>query len=226
MSHLSRRDFLWFAGGGALALGTASASCGGETGSVEPDPEWGSIDGAVTDMNGDPRGIGQIYFLRKSGLLDGRSAIVDSDGRFHFANVEPGEYQLRFHAPRLARVPPGLPHPIRVQVDAGRVTDVVLHIELGVYNESMIEIYAGDDFFQEQPVGKPNQQVTVRLGTVICWYNVGTYDHIVAGGAWGSSPNLRPSDSFIWKADVLGFLPYECSYHLPQMRSSLLVVDE
>lgn len=226
-ANLSRRGFLRRAGRGAFALGTGAlwVRCG-DGGVAEADPDRGEIAGTVTDLDGNARDIGQIYFMSESGLLDGRVETVDSDGRFRFANVEPGEYQLRFHAPRVARVPPNLPHPIRVQVSARQVTEVTVNIEMGVYNENMIEIYAGDNFFQEQPVGQPNAMTTVRLGVVVCWYNVGKHDHVVAGGPWGSSPRLHPSDAFIWKADQLGVLPYECTYHLPDMRSSLRVVEE
>jgi hypothetical protein len=234
--RLSRRDFVRGVGSSALYLAAGSAvfgaggflaSCGDSRGGlIDPPADAGEIQGNVVDLEGRPQAIGRIYVYQGNGMrLEGTYADVQPDARFRLPNMSPGDYQLRFEAPRLARVPPSLPHPIRLKVEAGRNTTVTVRVELGIFNPNMIEIYCGDNFFQPQPLGAVNEEVTVRKGTLICWYNVGLHNHIVVGGNVFRSHDLSPTAAYIWPASVTGFFPYECSYHLPEMRATLRVVD-
>lgn len=220
-ARLTRREFLM-----ASMVGSAGAllACSGAPGINRPVDETGAILGDVVDLAGTPQGaIGTVYLMYENGLQTGRSAAVDANGRFSFSAVPIGAWQVRFYAPGLAYVPEELANPIRVTVDAGQTMNVRFKIERGWEDGApMIEIYIGDYFFQEQPLGAPNAETTVKIGTPICWYNVGLMQHTTTGGFWDSGP-LNKTEAYIWVPDRLGVFPYTCRFHGTQMISSLRI---
>jgi hypothetical protein len=162
--------------------------------------------------------------MRQTGQQTGRIADVNAEGRFTFDNLEPRDYKVRFHGAARAFVPDGIVHPYPVTVESGKTADLQVTVQLGVENEMEVEIYAGDDFFQLQPDGQENGITTVKVGTTVCWYNVGTQPHSITGGPWRDSGDLNRSQNFIWVADQVGVFPYRCRYHTPHMAATLEVV--
>lgn len=214
---------------GSTALGSFAVACGGDgaAGPQEPPPPpaLGAIRGIVTDLQGIPQAsLGRLYLMRQTGQQTGRVADVDGDGRFLFDSLEARDYKVRFHGAGRAYVPDGIVHPIPVTVEMGKTAEIQVRIQLGVNNEMEVEIYAGDDFFQLQPDGLENGTTSVKLGTSVCWYNVGTQPHSVTGGPWGDSGDLNRADNFIWVANQVGVFPYRCRYHTPHMAATLEVV--
>ena len=159
-------------------------------------PRTGRIAGEIVDLLGAPQPLlGRIFLMYESGLQTGQSVSVDGDGRFAFADIPEGEWQLRFHAPGVAYVPEQLPHPVRVTIMANETTTVRIAIERGWEDGvPMVEIYIGDYFFQEQPFGSANGETVVTLGTPVCWYNVGLTRHTATGGFWDSGALDRTGD--------------------------------
>jgi len=230
MERLNRRDFLQAVGAvaGSAALGGWIGACGGEGGGgpAQPaEPKFGAIRGIVTDLQGNPQSsLGRLYLMRQTGQQTGRISEVGPDARFSFDNIEPRDYKVRFHAAARAHVPDGIVHPIPVTVKAAKTAEIQVKVQLGVPNEMEIEIYAGDDFFQLQPDGQENGTTTVKLGTTVCWYNVGTQPHSITGGPWRDSGDLNRAQNFIWVANQVGVFPYRCRYHTPHMAATLEVV--
>lgn len=222
-SRLSRRDFI----GVASAAGVAALGQGcrrGPTG-IASATTAGTISGQVMTAQGLPQGsVGTLILMYGTGHQVGLRATPDAGGAFAFPPVSPGEYQLRFNAPGVAIVPEPFPHPIRFTVFAGKDTYVPVHVQLGNYNQNLVEIYVGEGFFQQQADGVENGEVVVRVGTNVCWYNVDTHIHTVTGGPWGDSGDLRKSEAYLWPATLTGTFAYRCKYHQPQEQASLRVV--
>jgi plastocyanin len=221
---LTRRDFLvtmtaTAVGGSVLACGVDPPTEGGPSGDV------GRVTGLVTNLAGAVQpSLGRVILMYSGGQqVPGRVREIDPAGRFAFEDLEARDYQLRFHAPGVAYVPEPLAHPIRFSIESGKTTQVAVKVELGVDTDDMIEIYAGDDFFQLQPDGTENGTATVHVGDVICWYNVGMHPHTVTGGPWVDSGDMPRTASFIWIADRVGVFPYKCKYHDPIMQATLRV---
>jgi hypothetical protein len=206
--------------GGAGAL----LACGGARDISRPVDATGTILGDIVDLAGTPQGsIGTVYLMYENGLQTGRSAVVDANGRFAFTAVPIGAWQVRFYAPGVAYVPEELANPIRVAVDAGQTMNVRFKIERGWEDGApMIEIYIGDYFFQEQPLGAPNAETVVKIGTPVCWYNVGLMQHTTTGGLWDSGP-LNKTEAYIWVPDRVGVFPYTCRLHGTQMIASIRI---
>lgn len=213
---------------GSAALGTLAGACGSDAASGPPSaqtPAAGIIRGIVTDLQGAPQpSLGRLYLLRQTGQQTGRIVDVNGEGRFTFDNLEPRDYKVRFHAAGRAYVPDGIVHPIPAVVEPGKTTEIQVRVQLGVENDMEVEIYAGDDFFQLQPDGLENGITTVKLGTTVCWYNVGTQPHSITGGPWRDSGDLNRAQNFIWVANQVGVFPYRCRYHTPHMAATLEVV--
>ncbi|MEP7346615.1 MAG: carboxypeptidase regulatory-like domain-containing protein [Gemmatimonadaceae bacterium] len=210
---------------GGLLVGSALVACSSDGGGPTPPvQQLGAINGLVSDLQGIPQpGIGTLILLFNDGRHTGDRAAPDANGRFHFTNLAAGNYQLRFHAPGVAIVPEPFPHPIRFTVDAGKTTDVPVRVKLGNYNSNLVEIYTGDDFFQLQPDGQENVETVVKLGELVCWYNVGIAVHTVTGGPWVDSGDLQKSQAYIWTADQIGLFAFSCKYHQPGQRATLRV---
>jgi hypothetical protein len=202
-------------------------SCGGGDGggtTITPPPGRGEISGTVSDLDGVPQpSLGLLILMDGSGRQTGDRATPDVSGHYHFHNVTPGNYQIRFHAPGVAVIPEPFYNPTRLTVRAGETTDVPIRVKLGNYNSNLVEIYAGDGFFQLQPDGAQNAETVVRLGTLVCWYNVDTQVHTVTGGPWVDSGDLQRSQAYIWTADQEGLFAFQCKYHQPAMRGTLRV---
>ena len=218
VSPVSRREFvarLAAVGGGIALVGTSACGSGsdGNGGIVEP-PPTGSITGVVSSLDGalQPR-LGTLILMTDRGRQTGQRVSPDANGRFSFLGVSAGEYQIRFDAPGLAVVPEPFPHPIRFSVQAGKATDVPVRVQLGNYNQNLVEIYIGDGFFQLQPNGTENGECVVKVGTNVCWYNVDTAVHTVTGGPWGDSGDLQKSQAYLWPAMTAGLFGYQCRYH-------------
>jgi hypothetical protein len=190
---------------------------------VEP-PETGNITGIVSSLDGgvQPR-LGTLILMNARGRQMGARSSPDANGRFSFSNVTAGEYQIRFDAPGLAVVPEPFPHPIRFSVEAGKTTDVPVRVQLGNYNQNLVEIYIGDGFFQLQPNGTENGECVVKVGTNVCWYNVDTAVHTVSGGPWGDSGDLQKSQAYLWPATQTGLFGYQCRYHATGEKALLRV---
>lgn len=224
---VSRREFIsgMSRTAGGLLVSSAVIACGGGgDGPTPPPQQTGAVSGLVSDLQGTPQpGIGTLIMLFNDGRHTGDRATPDANGRFKFSNVLPGNYQIRFHAPGVAIVPEPFPHPIRFSVEAGKTTDVPVRVKLGNYNSNLVEIYTGDDFFQLQPDGQENAETVVRLGALVCWYNVGVSIHTVTGGPWVDSGDLQKSQAYIWTADQTGLFAFGCKYHQPGQRATLRV---
>ena len=223
---MNRRRFI--AGVGAAVAGGAmigfTNGCGGEAGGVISPSGAGAVRGTVVDMTEQPQGIGRIYLLHSNGYNAGIFADVDATGHYDFGSVAAGDYLVRFWGANLATVPEPLPNPVRITVAVGQTTTVQFQIAVGPDPNPDHEIYAGDYFFQEQPAGVSNATAVVKLGTVVCWYNVGTVAHTVTGGPWGDSGPIAPDGNFMWTSSKTGTFPYKCSYHGTQMLATLQIV--
>lgn len=225
--QLTRRDFLtvvgWSAAG--VSLGSMLGGCGGgDTAPIAPRPV-GKISGIVTDLGGTRQPLlGSIYLMYPTGQQTGRGTAVDPAAAFHFDDVPPGDWQIRFHAPGKAYVPGSLPNPIRFTVAENEETFITVKVERGVEDDAMHEIYIGDYFFQEQPAGNENAETVVRLGESVCWYNVGLVQHTVTGGPWTDSGTLNRAGNFVWIPDRVGVFGYRCSFHPSQMIATLRVI--
>lgn len=230
MHHgLTRRRFLSTVGAavaGASLLQLAEGCAGTPSDALVPASPKGLVRGTVVDAGGTPRGVGRIYLLQKSGYNSGIYADVDATGHFEFRDLSEGDYLLRFWGSNQASVPEPLPNPLRIAVAAGLPVVVRFQVVLGQDPDEANEreIYIGDFFFQEQPIGPSNGVVTVKVGTLLCWYNVGRTLHNVAGGPWGDSGPIGLDGNFMWKADRVGTFPYRCTYHGTQMIATLEIV--
>ena len=224
-SHaMDRRRFIARLGSVAAVFAFADACGGSESSRLTAPSATGTVRGTVVDLSGKPQGIGRIYLLSKSGFNSGVHADVDAAGDFDFGSVAVGEYQVRFWGANLADVPEPLPNPVRVTVSANETTAVPFQIQVGSSDDSDVEIYAGDYFFQSQPVGEANGTVVAKLGTTICWYNVGQAVHSVTGGPWGDSGPIALDGNFMWTSDRVGTFPYRCSYHSTKMIATLQII--
>jgi hypothetical protein len=223
---VSRRDFLSLAGrttAGLVVLGGMSA-CGEGTTPPPAGATTGDAAGVVLDLQGVPQpGFGQLILMYPSGHHIGPRVTPDAAGRFRFDALTPGDYQIRFSSNGLAIIPEPYQHPIKFTVRADETTDVPVRIQRGNFGQNQVEIYCGDDFFQLQPDGQENGDVTVRLGTVVCWYNVGQKVHTITGGPWNDSGDMQRTQSYIWVANQTGTFPYRCKYNQPQMQAVLKV---
>ena len=226
---MSRRDFLATLGvagaGVAVAgVGACGGSAGGDGGIVAP-PAAGNITGLVSSLTGAPQpNLGTLILMNGRGRQTGQRSSPDANGRFSFSAVAAGDYQLRFNAPGLAVVPEPFPHPIRFSVEAGKTTDVPVRVQLGNYNQNLVEIYIGDGFFQLQPDGTENGESVVKVGTNVCWYNVDNTVHTVTGGPWGDSGDLQKSQAYLWPATVAGLFSYQCKYHNSSEKALLRIM--
>jgi len=232
---VSRRAFLRTLGGSAAlgVIGGTLAACGGDSGSPAAPKAYGRIEGMVTDPGGKPQpSLGRIFLMYSDGAMTGRSVDVDPSGAFAFADVEPGPWQLRFHAPRVAYVAAaedgwsrGAENPAQVTVLANEVATVRFPVVRSEDDRMQVEIYIGDDFFYEVPFGAEGGTATVNVGSSVCWYNVGQHVHNVTGPAdsWGTSGDLQHGGNFIWTADRVGTFLYQCTRHPPNMRATLVV---
>jgi hypothetical protein len=222
---ISRRDFLARLGAaGATVAGVAACggSSGGDGGGIVAPPATGNVTGLVETLNGTPQpGLGTLILMTGRGQQTGQRTSPDANGRFSFPSVKAGDYQLRFDAPGLATVPEPFPHPIRFSVEAGKTTDVPVHVQLGNYNQNLVEVYIGDGFFQVQPNGTENGDCVVKVGTNICWYNVDDTVHTVTGGPWGDSGDLQEAQAYLWPATTIGTFSYHCKYH-PNSEKAIL----
>ncbi|HTK54987.1 MAG TPA: carboxypeptidase regulatory-like domain-containing protein [Gemmatimonadaceae bacterium] len=227
LGAMSRREFLAKLGATGVAV-VGVAACGGSDGNggggiVEP-PPTGSITGLVETLDGTPQpNLGTLILMTGRGQQTGQRTSPDSNGRFSFPSVKVGDYQIRFDAPGLATVPEPFPHPIRFSVEAGKATDVPVHVQLGNYNQNLVEVYIGDGFFQVQPNGTENGDCVVKVGTNICWYNVDDTVHTVTGGPWGDSGDLTEAQAYLWPATTIGTFSYHCKYH-PNSEKAILRV--
>jgi len=214
---MSRRDFLatvGFASAGVVVVGASACGGSSDDGGITQPQETGNITGLVSTLDGKAQpGLGTLILMNNRGRQTGQRSIPDANGRFTFSSVTPGDYQLRFNAPGLAVVPEPFPHPIRFTVEAGKTTDVPVRVQLGNYNQNLVEIYIGDGFFQLQPDGTENGECAVKVGTNVCWYNVDTAIHTVTGGPWGDSGDLQKSQAYLWPATITGLFAYQCKYH-------------
>jgi hypothetical protein len=205
-------------------LAVTNACGGGESNRLTAPGPTGTVRGTVVDLSGRPQGIGRIYLLAKSGFNSGVYADVDASGQFVFPSIAVGNYQVRYWGANLASVPEPLPNPVRVTVTPNETTVVAFQIEVGPDDNPDVEIYAGDYFFQAQPAGDANGTVVAKLGTTICWYNVGQTVHSVTGGPWGDSGPIALDGNFMWTADQVGTFPYRCRYHGTQMIATLQII--
>ena len=86
-------------------------------------------------------------------------------------------------------------------------------------------INCADDFFQRQPDSPENGETVVKLGTVVCWNNVGVNIHTITGGPWNDSGDLQKTQSYIRVASAPGLYSYYCEYNPPQMQATLRVLS-
>ena len=224
---MSRRRFVAGLGvvvAGGTLIGIAEG-CHSDAGGLTSPPATGTLRGTVVDLSGRAQGIGRIYLLQKNGLNSGTYADVDRTGAFDFGPVPAGEYLVRFWGSNLADVPEPLRNPVHVTVTSSAVTVVQFQVAVSPTPSSDREIYIGDFFFQEQPVGVANGTTVVRVGTLVCWYNVGQVAHTVTGGPWGDSGPVAVDGNFMWTANAVGTFPYRCNYHGTQMIADLQVVS-
>jgi len=220
---VTRREFVRVVGCSA-AVAVLVEGCGGGGGTTPLGP-LGSVDGLLTDVQGVPQGnFGTLILMYPTGQHVGTTVAPDASGRFRFPGLAAGDYQLRFQAAGQAIVPEPYQHPIKFSVQAGRATNLTVRVQRGNFPLNQVEIYCGDDFFQQQPNGAENSETVVSLGTIVCWYNVGLKVHTVTGGPWNDSGDLQKTQSYIWVASVAGLHAYQCKYNQPGMRATLRVL--
>jgi plastocyanin len=223
---LSRREFLRTAATGVTvaAVGGSVLSCDSLTSGPMTTGARGDVLGEVVDAQGVLQAsLGRLTLMYDSGFRTGLFADTDATGHFSFARLMAGNYQVRFDAPGVAHMLEDVP--VTFKVVAGQTTAVRMHAERGPDDNSEIQIYAGDTFFQAQPFGTENGETVVKLGVKLCWYNIGTMVHSITGGPWADSPDLRRGDNFMWIADRVGTFGYRCRYHGPQgMQATLRVI--
>jgi hypothetical protein len=177
------------------------------------------------DVQGNPQPrFGSLILMYPSGRHVGITATPDDTGKFGFQNLAAGDYQLRFQAAGQAIIPEPYQHPLKFTVQGSKTTEVTVRIQRGTFAQNQVEIYCGDDFYQLQPNGDENSETVVKVGTIVCWYNVGLKVHTVTGGPWNDSGDLRKTQSYIWVADTAGFYPYHCKYNQPAMQATLRVI--
>ena len=221
----TRREFVRVMGFAVGVLSLAADGCGGGGDVAGPPIALGAVEGVVTDVQGAPQAnFGSLILMYPSGQHVGITVSPDAAGKFRFGNLTPGDYQLRFQAAGQAIVPEPYQHPIKFTVPAGKATTLTVRIQRGTFSQNQVEIYCGDDFYQLQPNGAENGETVVRLGTIVCWYNVGLKVHTVTGGPWNDSGDLQKTQSYIWVASVTGLHAYQCKYNQPGMRATLRVV--
>lgn len=221
----TRREFVRVMGFAVGALSLAAEGCGGGDGATAPPATLGLVEGVVTDVQGTPQAnFGSLILMYPTGQQVGITVFPDAAGKFRFADLSPGDYQLRFQAAGQAIVPEPYQHPMKFSVQAGKVTTLTVRIQRGTFSQNQVEIYCGDDFYQLQPNGAENGETVVKLGTIVCWYNVGLKVHTVTGGPWNDSGDLQKTQSYIWVATVPGLHAYSCKYNQPGMRATLRVV--
>lgn len=209
---------------GAGGLGALFGAPGERAGASGTPPPTGSVRGIVRDLEGVPQAhVGRLCLMYPSGRHAGVPVSSDAGGRFAIDALPAGDYQVRLHGCGDAIIPEWHPHPIRFTVQAGRVTDLAVPVVRGRFGTDLVEIHCGDDFFQRQPDGRENGEAVVRLGTVVCWYNVGLQVHSVTGGPWHDSGDLQKDQSYIWVANQAGLFSYYCRYDRPQMQATLRV---
>ncbi len=221
----SRRDFVRVVSVSISALAVGPTACGGGGDPAGPPSTLGSVDGVVLDVQGVAQGgFGTVILMYPTGQHVGRTVTPDAAGRFRFPDLPAGDYQIRFQAAGQAIVPEPYQHPIKFSVQAGKVTALTVRIQRGTFAQKQVEIYCGDDFYQFQPDGTENAETVVKVGTLVCWYNVGLKVHTVTGGPWNDSGDLQKTQSYIWVATVPGVHAYQCKYNQPGMRATLRVV--
>lgn len=224
---VDRRAFisaLGAAAAGSVLLPLAEGCTSAAPNATAPAVSKGTVRGSVVDAAGAPKAVGRIFLLDKNGLNRNVFVDVGAGGTFDFGSVDVGDYLLMYWGANLAHVPEPLPNPVWITVLAGIPAVIRFQVEAADPNALMDrDINAGDFFFQEQPSGEPNATVVVKLGMLVCWYNVGTMLHTVSGGPWGDSGPLTHGDNFRWKADRVGTFPYSCNYHGARMSATLKV---
>lgn len=224
LTPVRRREFLQAASASAAAA-LFGTSCGGSDAVGPIKTPTGNAQGTVLDLQGAPQpGFGQVILMYENGRHVGPRVIPDATGKFRFDSLPAGNYQIRFHASGQAIIPEPYQHPIKFSVATGQTTDVPVRIVRGNFGQAQVEIYCGDDFYQLQPDGQENGETVVKLGSVVCWYNVGVKVHTVTGGPWNDSGDLQKTQSYIWVANQVGTFGYRCRYNQPQMQSSLRVI--
>lgn len=225
--HLSRRDFVRTLGRTAagIAVVGVGAACGGGGETAGPGEPPGSVSGRVLDVQGNAQpGFGTLILMYPNGRHVGMTAVPDANARFTFGDLPAGDYQIRFQASGQAIIPEPYQHPMKVSVAAGKATELTVRIQRGNFAQNQVEIYCGDGFYQLQPDGRENGETVVRVGTIVCWYNVGLDVHTVTGGPWNDSGDLQKTQSYIWVADTPGLHAYRCKYTQPQMQATLRVI--
>lgn len=230
---IGRRRFVRRLGAGltgglaGLSLPGFLTACGGST-LPTGGSGTGAIAGRVVTGSGEPAsGVGEVLLVRDDGLtLDHRDQ-VGTDGTWRIGDVPAGEWQVRYWGSGRGHViHDRTPNPRPVTVRPGETARTRFVVEVAPHHASeMVQIYVGDDFFQEQPLGKPNAPVRVPKGYEVCWYNTSKMDHEVVGGPWDTSGVMEYQDSFIWVADEVGEFPYQCPYHSTEQRSWLIVEE-
>lgn len=206
-------------------LGLVTTACRNTEAVLAPTPDTGQVDGVVVNLQGVPQGnFGTLILMYPSGQHVGMTVTPDAQGRFRFASLPPGDYQLRFQAAGEAIVPEPYQHPLKFSVEPGRTTPLTVRVQRGTFPQNQLEIYCGDDFYQCQPDGPENGETLVKLGTLVCWYNVGRKVHTITGGPWNDSGDLQKTQAYVWVATIPGVHAYYCKYNQPGMRATLRVV--
>lgn len=230
---IGRRRFVRRLGAGltgglaGLSLPGLLTACGDSTSPAGPGGT-GAIAGRVVTGSGEPAsGVGEVLLVREDGLTLNTRDQVGTDGTWKIPDIPAGEWQVRYWGSGRGHViHDRVDNPQPVTVRAGETARVRFVVEVGPHhNHGMVQIYVGDDFFQEQPLGEPNAPVRVPKGHDVCWYNTSKMEHEVVGGPWDTSGVMEYLDSFIWTADQTGEFPYQCPSH-SEVQKSRLIVEE
>jgi hypothetical protein len=117
----------------------------------------------------------------------------------------------------------GLLRRVRVSRPEGGLSDEADAGRTVVEGEAFVEIRCGSNHFSIPGSRQRNPDLTVQLGTVVCWANVDDAPQAIVGGPWRGSGAIGTNAAFIWTANQVGSFVYR-SPDKPGMRARLTVV--
>lgn len=207
---LSRRSFVHGLGAGAILLG-----------GVRP-VGAGQLVGCVGDAAGVAYAGGALHLFHADGRPTGRVVVSAADGSFAFPGLAAREYQLHFHGGAAATLDDASLHVLRVAIHPGETVRRELRVVRGTFTPRPVEVACADGCYRALPDGDA-ADVTVALGSVVCWRNMDRVPHTVTGGPWGDSGEIASGAAWYWIATQPGRFAYHCRRRGASMRATVHV---